>query len=214
MHLLFFVEEKPMKYIIMCGGPRSDRPLQKVKDETIIARTLRLLRENKIEDIAISTLDPRYEIYDVPILQHDNPTIWKDFEWLKAFYPMTEPACYIFGDVFFSPAAIRTIVDIETDDIQFFASARPFDPRYIKRWAEPFAFKVKNTTRFFECVAYTIELGKLGRFRRVPPISWELWQVIKDTELNRIDYTNYIAINDYTVDPDNAKEVAMIQGYA
>ena len=49
-----------MKYIIMCGGPRSDKPLRVIYNEALAQRTIRLLRENGIKDIAISSNDDRY----------------------------------------------------------------------------------------------------------------------------------------------------------
>ena len=62
-----FWAENDMKYIIMCGGPRSYKPLRVINNETIVERTIRLLRENGITDIAISTNDDRYQL-DIPIL--------------------------------------------------------------------------------------------------------------------------------------------------
>lgn len=197
-----------MKYIIMCGGPRSGKPLRKIKDETIIARTIRLLHECGVEDIAISTNDDRYQEYGIEILHHDNPITWENFCWLDAFYPADYPVCYIFGDVFFSPEAIKTIVETETEDIEFFASAPPFSPQYQKRWAEPFAFKVKDTAKFFDCIRQTKEMR--GVFKR-HPISWELWGVIKQTVPNVIDYHSYIPINDYTVDIDTDEQARYIE---
>ncbi|MDO5479055.1 MAG: hypothetical protein Q4G23_07825 [Clostridia bacterium] len=201
-----------MKYIIMCGGPRSERPLIKVNNEPIVARTIRLLKENGIKDIAISTNDDRYD-FGVPILHHDNSLTWDDFYWLKTYYPMKKPVCYMHGDVFFSPEAIKTIVETETDSIEFFASAPPFSKQYKKNWAEPFAFKVKDTKRFFEAIDLCKELDSKGFFKRKPPITWELWQVIKGTPLNIIDYTNYTAINDYTVDVDDEGDAKCLGGY-
>lgn len=200
-----------MKYIIMCGF-RSDKPLRVIFGERIIERTIRLLRENGVEDIAISSNDERYEPFDVPVLHHDNPI--DNFYWLNAFYPTDNPVCYIFGDVYFSSCAIRTIVETRTNDIMFFASAPPFSNMYNKSWAEPFAFKVQNVRRFFQCIEYTRQHDRYHEFNRMP-ISWELWQVIMNSPLNRIDYTNYVAINDYTVDVDDDSQAAWItdKGY-
>ena len=122
---------------------------------------------------------------------------------------METPVCYVFGDVFYSPEAIKTIVETKTDDIEFFASAPPYSDQYIKRWAEPFAFKVQNAKRFFYCIEQAIELDKRGLLKR-HPISWELWQVIKNTPINRIDYTNYTQVNDYTVDIDTEEQAHLI----
>lgn len=205
-----FVMGAIMKYIIMCGGPRSGKPLRVINNESIISRTIRLLRDNGVTDIAISTNDDRYQQYDVPILRHHNPLTWDGFCWLNTFYPIRDPACFIYGDVFYSPEAIRTIVKTDTDDIEFFASAPPFSPLYHKQWAEPFAFKVQDTGHFFDCIDKVKEMDAQHLFNR-HPISWELWQVIKGTPINHVDYTNYIAINDYTLDVDTDDQAQAIE---
>ena len=125
---------------------------------------------------------------------------------MDCFYPDYNPACYLFGDVIYSPAAIRKIVETETDRIEFFASAPPFAPEYIKGHAEPFAFKVTDQVWFRCCIEKVKGLYMRHNFGR-HPIGWELWQVIKGTILNDIDYTNYTVINDYTVDIDSVKDI-------
>lgn len=201
---------KEYKYIIMCGGNywkwKTPKHMMEIQGESLVARTIRLLRDVGITDISISSNNNIFEQFGVPILKHHNPYYLPEDHpaetpWLDAFYPMSEPVCYIMGDVVFSPEAIKTIVETETDDVEFFASAPPFAPVYFKKWAEPFAFKVTNTEHFFKAIEATKEYDKLGRFHR-QPVSWELWQVIKGTPLNKIDYTNYTVINDYTCDID------------
>ena len=197
-----------MKYIIMCGGVyHTDTPKQLRKygtGLTILERTIKFLQINGVYDIAISTNDPRFEWLGIPILHHEN-NFGRGGHWLEAFYPAEEPCCYIFGDVFFSPNAIKKIVETQTDDVEFFASAPPFSPDYFKQWAEPFAFKVEDYVYFRRCINKTLTLAQNGCFNR-DPIAWELWQVIKGTPLNVIDYSNYVAINDYTTDFDNDDE--------
>ena len=104
------------RYIIMCGGKyrqwETPRQLLKINGEAIINRTIRLLRENDITDIAISTDNPLFECCGVPLLKHNNTydaNGYNDFTgyWCDAFYPTKEPVCYIFGDVVFSPEAMR-----------------------------------------------------------------------------------------------------------
>lgn len=196
-----------MKYIIMCGTNNPDfnepRQLTKINDEPIVARTIRLLREEGIDDIAISSNDPRFDGFGVEVLHHTNTfNYWKHRgRWVEAFYPTDEPACYLFGDVVYSRHAIKMIINTSTDDIEFFASAPPFAKNYIKRWAEPFAFKVVNQKHFKEAIQLDKDFAEQGLFCR-EPIAWEFWQVIKQTPLNQIDYTNYTIINDYTCDVD------------
>ena len=149
----------------MCGGRYDEfttpKQLLKVNGEVIIERTIRLLKENGIKDIAISTTNPAFDYLEVPKLKHNNTFIheYKNEKakgwWLDAFYPTNEPTCYIWGDVYFSEAAIKTIVETETDDIELFGSMPPFADNYVKRWIEPFALKVFNTNHLKESIEKT-----------------------------------------------------------
>ena len=204
-----------MKYIIMCGGDyqfwKTPRQLTEVDGEPIVARTIRLLWENGVDDICISSNNPVFEQFGVPVLKHNNEYVAYGIgnynkHWCDAFYPTDEPTCYIFGDVIFTPKAIKTIVETETNDIEFFASAPPFAPGYRKDWAEPFALKVVNTDHLKHAISLTKQYADQGLFKR-NPIMWELWQVIQAAPLNYIDYNSYVAINDETCDVDDPNEI-------
>lgn len=190
-----------MKYIICAGTSLIDPPKQLtvVNGEVLIERTIGLLRENGVSDISVTSKNPVFAKYGM--IEYDSSGAW-----INCFYPMDDPCCYIFGDVYFTDEAIRKIVETETDDIEFFASAPPFAEGYPKRWAEPFAFKVVNQKHFRESIEVVKEFRNLQLFRR-DPISWELWQVIKQTPLNVIDYTNYTVINDITCDIDKERDI-------
>lgn len=205
-----------MKYIIMCGGTYNGweipRQMIRIQKEPIVSRTIRLLRECGVDDIAISTHDKRFNVFDVPILTHDNSFVgYKggSGSWVEGFYPMDEPACYLLGDVVFSPDAIKTIVETVTTEIEFFASAPPFSKYYIKSYAEPFAFKVVNQKRFKAAVKYVKTHEEVFQRR---PIAWELWQVINCEPVNDINYHNYTVINDYTCDIDQLSDAGKISG--
>lgn len=187
-----------MKYIILAGQSAIDPPKQllKVNGEVIIERTIRLLKENGVEPIVCSS-NPLFDKYGRLDYDSSGP-------WVNAFPLINEDVCFIFGDVYFSPEAIKTIVETDTDSIEFFASAPPFAPEYPKRWAEPFAFKVKDADHFYKSIQAVKE--HMSYFKR-HPIAWELWQVIKGTPINHIDYTNYTIINDYTCDIDYAEDI-------
>ena len=205
-----------MKYIIMCSGryPKWSYPrqLSMIHGETLIDRTIRLLTENGVDkgDIKL-TVTP--ELKDILIKQKLSVSLIvrvKDL-WVDCFFPTNEPCTYLYGDVVYSPNAIKKIVETPTDSIEFFASAPPFTKQYVKKWAEPFAFKVVNTDWFFYSIDKTKDLHKQGWFKR-EPISWELWQVIKGTPINTIDYTNYTVINDYTCDIDEPSDIYKFEG--
>lgn len=212
-----------MKYVLLCGGNykkwETPRQLSKVNGEVLIERTIRLLRESDINDIVITTSEgnTHFDCLDVDVIHRKNKfTVSDDFViddgyWVDAFKHFEEPVCYLFGDVYYSDNAIKTIVETDTDDIQFFASSPPFSDKYIKEWAEPFAFKVVNYLKFAMCIELTRFYCNANEFKR-HPIAWELWQVIKGTELNKIDYTNYVAINDYTCDVDHKEDIERLEG--
>lgn len=205
-----------MKYIIMCGGKyekwKQPRQFTEINGETLVGRTIRLLKDEGIKEIYISTNDERFKRFGVPLLKHDNKFMFdgettEDF-WVSAFYPANEPATYLMGDVFYSETAIHIICETQTDDIEFFASAPPFSKDYIKPYAEPFGFKVVNQKHFQDSIKFVKRnFGLFGRH----PISWELWQVIKGTPLNRVDYSNFTIINDYTCDIDSKEDAEKLK---
>ena len=211
-----------MKYIVMCGGtyPNWETPKQLLTfmGEKILERTLRLLRENGVDDVSISSNNPLFEQFGVPVLRHENSYTSAKYNecsgfWCECFFPTTEPTCYIFGDVVYSPMAIKTIVEYEGDGIMFFGSAPPFAPEYPKPWIEPFAFKVWDTNRLHRAVDEVKDLRRRGRFAR-EPIAWETWNVISrgpDGDVNWIDYNSYVHINDYTCDIDKPEEIYLLE---
>ena len=213
------------KYVIMCGGNavhfEKPRQLLEFMGEPLVARTIRLLKENGIVDIAISSNLEGFDGFGVPVLVHENNYVTRgyndsDGDWCDAFYPTDEPTCYIAGDVAFSEAAIRKIIETETDDIEFFASAPPYSPLYCKPWEEPFAFKVFDTDHLKRAVADVKRLTREGRFYR-EPIAWEVWNVISrgaDGDVNMIDYRSYVAINDWTCDVDKPDEIGLLETMA
>ena len=201
-----------MIYVIMCGGEyiqwNPPKWLQVVNGEPIAGRTIRLLKEQGVNGIFISATDKRLKSLGVPVLEHDNPYTNTDTlhsYWCDAFYPSDRPTCYLFGDVVYSPEAIKTIIDFQTDDIMFFGSSEPAPEGSYKRWGEPYAFKVVDTAYFKACIHFTKALQDKGRFKR-PPLAWELWQVIQNTPLNEI-MPNYCTINDYTCDVDDMDDL-------
>lgn len=198
------------EYIILCGSNHEringvPRQLVEINGERILDRTIRLLMENGVESITITATDPAFDGIDANIVYYDSTG-----PWIRCFPYIMAPTTFIFGDVYFSPEAIKKIVETKTDSIEFFASAPPFHEKYIKPWAEPFAFKVVDSKRFQECIAIVSDYLNKGLWRR-DPIAWELWQVIKDTQINKIDYTNYTVINDYTCDIDTAADVEKLR---
>lgn len=212
-----------MQYIIMCGGKYHDlktpKWLTEIKGEKLINRTIRLLHENGVNNIQITTNDMNVVLNDVDATRVFNEN---NFEvksgkkikgyWVNAFYPTDEETTYLYGDVYYSDEAIKKIVEAKTDYVLMFGSRDiKNNPLYFKEWEEPFAFKVVNQHNF----RIAIEICKIkadeGVLRR-EPISWELYRVINNypIDVHKIG-KNYIPIDDYTTDIDNEEDVKKLE---
>ncbi len=211
-----------MKYIIMCGGEYKDfkipKQLLKINGERIVDRTIKLLKENGIDlnDIAISSNDKRFDSCLVKRLEHNNGFILENGKsisgfWLDAFYPSNNPVTYLYGDVYYSEDAIKTIVRTNTDYILFFASRNIRRKDYFKEWEEPFAFKVANQEKFREYINKAKKLFLDGQCNR-EPISWELYRIINGYDINlHVIGINFVAIDDYTTDIDTVEDIKKLE---
>ena len=203
------------KYIILANssiGFEIPRQLSVVNGERLVERTIRLLKENGIEDIIITSCDKRFDNLGAkryePKFNDYNPQEEKS-HWLKAFpiELMEEPTCYLFGDVYYSENAIKRIVKEDNDEILFFCSYQNPCPYYIKQHDEPLAFKVHNFSKFKYHISRLIEMWNNDETER-RPIAWELYRSINGIDVNKHKMTyNYIAINDESCDIDTKDDI-------
>lgn len=130
-----------MKYIIMAAGEGKrwnnylgvPKHLIEINGETLLGRTTRLLKENGIEDYVITGSDERYKEYGKVIEQSKH-----DCE-VDRFEEVAEPVCYLYGDVYYSEAAIKRVINVEVEDILFLGGE-----------FEIFAVKVKDLDLFYK----------------------------------------------------------------
>ena len=227
-----------MKYILMCGGRydkfKTPKHLFKVNGEVIIERTIRLLKENGISDIAISTDNPAFDYLDVPKLKHENNFICygkeenkqSKYSWLNAYYPIDEPCCYIHGDVWFTENAIKTIINTKVKETMFFCVPDVQDGRKSinAKGREPLAYKVENQKVFRKAINDLLKMVDDGIFKdKIPPISWHLYRYINGLDyiltdwgvMNNIFDTkgDYVIIDDITTDVDNINDILDIERY-
>ena len=108
-----------MQVIIMCGGHydffEQHKALSVINGEPLIERTIRLLKENNIENIYISSNDDRFKEYG-KILKHENSYRFENGivngYWVDAYYPTNEPTIYLHGDVYYTDDAIKKILNL------------------------------------------------------------------------------------------------------
>ena len=222
-----------MKYIIMCGGKynkfETPKHLLKVNGEVLVERTIRLLKENGITDIAISTNNPAFDYIDVLKLRHENryecgrniKNVKSTNSWLNAYYPMEEPACYLHGDVYYSEEAIKTIIETPVENTMFFCIADTSDGRPTginAKGREQLAFKVENQKIFRQAINELLQMVDDGKFKE-EPVSWNLYRQINGLPLDFNGYGNgifdtkgdYVVINDYTTDVDSINDIEKIE---
>lgn len=204
-----------MKYIINCGGEykqfETPKHLTVVNGERIVDKTIRLLRENSIEDIYISSNNPIFDTCGVPRLENKNNTFTSNGEeytgfWLDAFKPMNEPVCYIFGDVCFTKNAIKTIVENNDKGNILFGTSDALNEQH-ENWGEPFAYKVNDYETFFKGIEEVRKLYQDGRIKR-HPIVWELYRYLHNLDINIQCITeDYVCIDDGTIDIDSPEQI-------
>ncbi len=207
-----------MKYVIMCGGQYANfatpKQFAKVRGERLVDRTIRLLKENGIKDIVITSNNPIFDSCGVPRIENKQNNFSQDKSWtnmkgwwLDAFYRFNEPCCYLFGDVCYSDNAMKTIVEAESDTALLFGSNPTNSTGYlIKTWYEPFAYKVFDYESFYSGIEKVKELYKQGKVKR-HPIAWELYRHLNNLPINSRQFEgHFICINDYTTDIDNINE--------
>lgn len=199
-----------MKYVILAKGGHTDfiRQLVQIGNERLLDRTIRLLRKNGIKDIIVTG---EYKDIDAEVINpKENTYDYKTDKgyWLDAFSGLlNEPVCFIWGDVYFSEYAIKTIVETKTDSHLFFCSYNNKCKEYIKQYDEPFAYKIIDTNLFLKHINLVKEMYNKGLTAR-HPIVWEVYRSLNKIDINtHLMTTNYVAINDITCDIDNIEDV-------
>lgn len=183
-----------MRYIIMAAGAGTrwnnylgvPKHLIEINGETLLGRTTRLLKENGITDYIITSSDARYAQYGPTIPQTNLDCEIERFEESI----VNGPVCYLYGDVYYTEDAIKTIISTETNNIQFFGS----------EW-EIYAVKVVNLDLFFEHKHKVKQLYMQGKINRC--IGWEIYRSLHNISFEEHKITNdYILIKDETDDID------------
>ena len=162
--------------------------LIKINGETLLGRTTRLLKENNI-DYVITSSDERYKQYGTTI-----PQSFNDCE-IDRFEPTKEPVCYLYGDVYYSEEAIKTIINTPVKDIMFFGSNE-----------EIFSVKVQDLNLFNHHKEKVKHLYLKRRINRC--IGWEIYR-----SLNRIPFEVHQIKKRYTYILDETDDIDYPQDY-
>ena len=202
----------------MAGGVydtfKTPKPLSVINGETLLERTIRLLKERGITDISISSNDERYEQYG-KVLYHHNSYKYEGGKiygyWVDAYYPTDEPCIYLHGDVYYSENAIDRILNLKPSVNTFIGNEVARNKEH-KNWGEPFGWIVVDQKSFREGIEKVKKLQDEGKLDRGFAISWELYRVLNGLDPNKqyiIDST-YLSIDDETIDIDAPWQVEVL----
>ena len=202
----------------MCGGVydtfKTPKPLSVINGETLLERTIRLLKERGITDISISSNDERYEKYG-KVLYHHNSYKYEGGKiygyWVDAYYHTDEPCIYLHGDVYYSENAIDRILNLKPSVNTFIGNEVARNKEH-KNWGEPFGWIVVDQKSFREGIEKVKKLQDEGKLDRGFAISWELYRVLNGLDPNKqyiIDST-YLSIDDETIDIDAPWQIEVL----
>ena len=206
----------------MCGGKYKDfekhKALSFIRGEVLVERTIRLLKENGIDNWFISSNEPDFEKYG-NILHHENSfevenengkPIIKGY-WLDAYYPTDEPTIYLHGDVYYTEEALKRILTLNPSVNTLVGNEVARNKQHLN-WGEPFGWIVVNQKEFREAINKTKQLQDEGKLERGYAISWELYRVMNNLDPNKmyiLDET-YLSIDDKTIDVDTPEQIDMV----
>ena len=183
-----------MKYIIMADGKGTrwnnyhniPKHFIEIDGETLLARTVRLLRENDARaDIVITSHDPRYEVPGARRYEPQNNHLEIDrfTEELIA-----DDVCFLYGDTFYSESVIQKIADTPAEKLLFFGNERSI-----------VAIKVADGALFRQHVDRVLALFLAGKIEKC--IGWQVYQSFEGLPFGeKTIAADYILIQDGTED--------------
>ena len=183
-----------MKYIIMADGKGTrwnnyhniPKHLIEIDGETLLARTVRLLRKNDARaDIVITSHDPRYEVPGARRYEPQNNHLEIDrfTEELIA-----DDVCFLYGDTFYSESVIQKIADTPAEKLLFFGNERSI-----------VAIKVADGALFRQHVDRVRALFLAGKIEKC--IGWQVYQSFEGLPFGeKTIAADYILIQDGTED--------------
>lgn len=207
-----------MAVIIMCGGVYDNfttpKQLSVINGETLLERTIRLLKENGVNDILISSNDCRFKKYGT-VIYHENSYRYENEQvkgyWVDAYYPTDKPCIYLHGDVYYSEDAIKKILNLNPKVNTFIGNEIARNKEH-KNWGEPFGWIVVNQKEFRDGIEKTKQLQDEGKLERGYAISWELYRVLNGLDPNKqyINDDTYLSIDDETIDIDAEWQIKVL----
>jgi bifunctional N-acetylglucosamine-1-phosphate-uridyltransferase/glucosamine-1-phosphate-acetyltransferase GlmU-like protein len=203
-----------VEIIIMAGGSGerwgnflgTPKQLIQIGGESLVSRAVRLCKQNGIPSSNITVLIPPADSarfyadlqkHQVRIVEVSENQTGVDKFWNGLPY-WNKEAIYLYGDVFFSEEAMRTIIKTEVEEGQFKAFGRQFGNNR-KPYGELFAYHSHTKKTLTEALTYLRSINAIG--------GWQLYRYRAGYNLlkHEID-EHFINIDDLTDDFDKPEE--------
>lgn len=166
--------------------------LVEIDGERLLDRTVRQIKSyDRNAEIIITSHDERYEIDGATRYEPKNNVMEID----RFTYELIEDGvCFLYGDTFYTDAAMKIIVNTPTDKILFFGSNRSI-----------VAIKVTTAELFKKCIAQVKKLFNEGKIKNC--IGWQVYQCFNGYEydVKRVG-DNYVLIEDQTLNINNIED--------
>ena len=183
-----------MRYVIMANGKGTrwglhggiPKHLIECEGEPLIARTARLVRE--ADPSAEVILSSGNAAYDACGIARHTPA-HGELEWDRFCRELVEcPVCFLYGDVYYTPQAMRAIVEADGDPYCFLGSESSIYAAKLGDWSRAARVLDEHRAR--------IEAGELPDGK-----GWQLYHALAGMELpGRARGTRYHLVADATRD--------------
>lgn len=207
-----------MQVIIMCGGYydtfNKHKSLSVINGEPLVERTIRLLKQNGVKEIYISSNSDEFSRY-ANVLHHENTYKYENGKtygyWVDAYYPTNEPVIYLHGDVYYTEDAIKKILNLNPKVNTMIGNRWALNENHDKV-GEPFGWIVVDQKSFRKAIDKCKKLQDEGKIDRGYAISWELYEVLNGYDINDFIITEdtYLAIYDETDDVDYPEQIELL----
>lgn len=183
-----------MKYVIMADGKGTrwnnydnhSKHLCVINGETIIGRTVRLLKERDVQDIIITSHNPALEFEGAT--RYEPLSNYEEIDRFTYEF-LNDEITFLYGDTYYSVDALNTIVDSTTDDILFFGTSTSI-----------VGIKIKNYQKFRKYIDYIKQNNIVGK-------GWTVYQLSNGLPLgSKEPRANLVMVSEETIDIDSPEE--------
>ena len=187
-----------MKYIIMADGKGTrwnnykgiPKHLLKINGETLLFRIVRQLKEREKAEIIITSHDKRYEVKGAKRYEPLNNVLEID-RFTEEL--IENDVCFLYGDTYYTDAAIDKIIKLNNDDILFFGNTSIV------------AIKVSNADIFNTHIKRVRKLYLAGKIKHCA--GWQVYQSFQRLPFTeKVIKEKFILVDDKTTDYDTPSD--------